>query len=306
MNRVERASPYIAIIGTFSLVVLAAALLGAFALSHLATVNSDAEKAGAVHRQADILLTKIVEETAIVRLNQNLSLIAMTEPARTQERVAVYQAIGGVAAMIDGYQKYLDAPQMPAFAKWRDAWNDYVSMNDTLNEKALNESLHNATEYYLYPMQDAYHQSFLAAINEAINENAKAGQAMARAGVAAYAQARMQIAASVTGIALICFLAAAYMIKNASEHAYHARHIKDMTARLDDTMHKIGEISTRIDEIAGRTSVIALEVVAQAGRMEKPDMSAVNQVATASHDLSEQTGVLKDTMHTILSEVEAA
>lgn len=300
MTFARRFRPYAAIFSAFLLFFAAAVGLGAFAFERLAAVGGMVEKTASSQRQADILLTKVVEEASAVRLNQNMSLIAMTEPARIKERAAVHEAIGGVAALIGDYEKYVDAASRPAFVRWRDGWNDYVSMNDTLNEKAINETPTSAAEYYLYSMSDAFRQNFLAPINEVIAANARAAN-HATPWSDAYASVRSELYMAGGIAALICVLAAILMMNAFAAH--HPRHMHEVAQRLDETLLKIGEISGRIVDIAGRTSVIALGVASQAGRSSDVDAS---QVASASKDLTEQASVLKETVRTLISEVDAA
>lgn len=276
MTSFRRSIPYAAIFGAFAILFCAAIGLGAFSLSRLSSAGDEQSARDSIARQADILLIKIVEETSAVRQAQNMSLIAMTEPAREKERAAVHQAIGGVAALISDYEKYVDPQERPAFTKWRDAWNDYVSMNDTLNEKAINESHNVAAEYYLYTMSDAFRQNFLAAIDTVIASHARDARTTDNWGIA-YSRIRNDVIVAAVLAALASILAIVMLVHKLAAHERHPRHIHEIVHRLDVTMAKIDDISHRI---GGGDST------------------------SASQDLTAETGVLKETVKTLISEVE--
>jgi hypothetical protein len=283
MNRFSHHFPYITIAGAFALVLVAAAMLCAFVLARMTVAHQDVERLRVERMQADILLTKIVGETSNVRLRQNMTLIAMTDPAREKERAYVHESIGGVAALISSYERFVDPSRRNAFEKWRDAWNDYVSMNDTLNDKELNESRAIAIEYYLYPMQDAFRQNFMAAVDNALDADARQLQAQSAAETAVYEDTRARTAAAMVGLALLCLLLTLVIARMFSAQIHHPKHIKEMSQKLDETMHRIGEIAARIETAAS---------------------GGASPVATVSHDLTEQTGELKQAVATLLTEVK--
>lgn len=291
MTSFRRSVPYAAIFGAFAILYCAAIGLGGFALSRLSSAGAEQEARASIARQSDLLLTKIVEEASAVRQAQNLSLIALTEPARAKQRAAVHEAIGGVAALITDYEKYLDPGQRPAFIKWRDAWNDYVSMNDTLNEKAINENLNVAAEYYLYTMSDSFRQDFLASIDAVIAAHAQAARDLGTWD-AAYVRIRGQVVLAAIMAALASILAVVMLVNRLAAFERHPRHIHEIAQRLDNTMLKIDYISHRIEAFAGK------------GEAGAPKPGGTSQVVTASHDLTAEAGVLKEDVKKLISEVD--
>ncbi|MGB8601163.1 MAG: hypothetical protein WCD42_03095 [Rhizomicrobium sp.] len=298
MTLFRRSVPYAAIFGAFAILYCAAIGLGGFALSRLSTAGAEQEARASIARQSDLLLTKIVEEASAVRQAQNLSLIAMTEPARAKQRAEVHEAIGGVAALIGDYERYLGPAERPAFAKWRDSWNDYVSMNDTLNEKALNENLKVATEYYLYTMSDAFRQDFLASIDAVISTHAQSARDLG-GWDAAYARIRGEVIWAAIIAALASILAIVMLVHRLAIFERHPRHIHEIAQRLDNTMLKIDYISRRIEAFATKADEVAPKVAGG-------PVGETHQVVTASHDLTAEAGVLKETVKSLISEVDAA
>lgn len=284
MSRFRHHFPYVVIAGAFALIFIAVAMLGAFFLTRMSVLHEDVTQLREYRLHADMLLTRIVAEAANVRLRQNMTLIAMTEPARAKERALVHESIGAVAAMIDGYERLIDPSEKTMFVRWRDAWNAYVSMNDTLNEKELNQSRDIAVEYYLYEMQDAYRQDFMGAVEADLTATAQIVRQQGVAATVAYEEMRMRVVGALVVLTLLCLFLTLVVARLYTAQLHHPQHILEMTKKLDETMHRIGAIAARIERAAAGP--------------------AAPVVQSVSHDLVEQADVLKETVETLLTEVK--
>ena len=179
------------IIGAFTLITLAALLLGLFSIWRLGEVQGYSATMGNRFVPSEVVMGDIINNASRVRIRQGSTLMAQTPAAQAKELKALNESIAATEAARAKYDKFVDAEERPLYDKWTDGWTKYLAQNVEMMRLADSGDKEAANAYFLGEMRVSFRDDFMVALQADMDYIAKSAAADAASGAATYKEAML-------------------------------------------------------------------------------------------------------------------